>query len=1399
MGERRYLKKKILLCGESDDKKFKRTFTIIKKLNEGASVICYEACHGNSGKGILKEFYPQDAYSMERNREGQLISSGEFGDAGERFERAEKEYIEPYKMLLEAKRNSEAQDLATFIPSFEIYYGCDEDCRIIGTVYVWTPEPELATFDRICSEVHKHPTVEPEHKLVLILSAMESLTKCICALHKADLIHRDIKPSNFGFIKRSGEILPQTLSMFDINSVCSVYHVPEKTMGTEGYMEPESKYEPACNQTDIYSIGATLFYAMIVPEETKEGNYLYQDAYYENLRELVDRSKLIRASERNSHPRLRYILTVILKKCLCERGRRYENCEELLDDLGTALYYALPSDIARRRRLGEQWVLTDAEKSLDKNREKNSTLALQYHLYSNPLYRRSPEGETSLNVLIIGFGNYGQKFLDICLQAGQIIGKTLHVTVVSDDATDKDLYLTERPEMVHFFNIDKASDGGEDYYGTVVFETRALSGDSQRKNALLLREIICECREKKEKNLPQYVFIALGEDSLNFSAAKACRKAADGLGLACSVNFAWEGMHLTEELSDGLLPVYVWDDMKQSALYPEIERMAFNAHLVWEKDLNLDDRAVRKNFRRRYNHDSCVANVLSLKYKLFSIGIDLDCCGFEEAARRFAQMGLSAGVKSRELRDQLIWLEHRRWVTEKICSGWSRIRDLNECLTAGTKDERHRRHVCIVKSRPGQRLEAEYKNAAGYEKWDTASLEELGRLDDLDRMSVELHRLYAKRAGEVRKQNLLSGNTVAGIRTLIKDSGGAVAAFQEWYTCLKEIWHGDSDKVYLYRGLKTAFLEEADRLLPENRKSVKAQVKALEAMFYPILASAEYRDYKKDDTALIDNIPFMLTYSDSVCMVIPYAAGNHTEVFSNVASATVVNPDRIIYLCYLEKQQDLDGLKRTLPYIAEYMRRKRLRAAVELIIAYREPAVPGMGGGLEQELRQLAGGRIKRLEPIRIEEKETPAGKLKECLFRRRRGRRIFAVEMNGTKLSYLLQGAGFYDAFDCYWFDSSGMTFQSPVNFDVFSYIRKKTYISVSDIAAFRRSPSGSGNQPEFFEDYKELWNQYREKSGVWKQLCDLLGAYSRKNDVIAVFGKKSGGRNKAEEYRYILPFVCHIAAGKILNFLISHGIAEQGSRVNGLTTDSCEVILKDKCECRKEYDKLFANLYALMIPDAVSMYLNTRSHEVSITFDDLIVRNVPVIGSRSCELFDLLNFLNGKGYVINLETGNGAVSFTYATRQIKQLLTSAGRILEIYTYHKVKELGQFDDIVSSCEIDWENTQVKNEVDCILTLGFSTLFVECKARQEIEQDFYFKLAGLAAQFGINAKAVLIADTQEKSFYDSTATNIMQRKRGGMMDVITIWDRDEISNIDHTLLKVMKGTYKPKEWEAFHV
>ncbi len=1391
MSGRSYLKEKIMLCGESDGITFKRTFKIVKKISEGASVICYEAYHGNSGHGILKEFYPQEAFGVGRDKNGQIVHSTEFKDAYKRFESAMAEYVEPYEMLLTAKRNDISRELATFIPPFEIYHGCNDDGVPAGTVYIWTPEPKLFTFDKICEEIHKHPTKKPEHKLVTVLSAMDTLAKCICLLHSSDMLHRDIKPSNFGFIKRGDDTLTQTLSMFDINTICSVYGDLDSVVGSLGYMEPEAGYEIATNQTDIYAIGATLFHAIIVCDETSENGYVYQKDFFRQIQDLVDNSKLIQASEANSHPRLRNILAKILRKCLCERAHRYENCEELIEDLDIALYYALPSEIAQKHKSGATWILADVEKSFDNKVETNSTIAIQQLLFEHPLYKYAEDSVHDINILVVGFGNYGQKFLDAVLQVGQMRNKRLNVMVISDDVTDKQIYISERPALAQFFNIDGSIADSETSYGSVSFSVASLERKNLAANAEILQNLTLEHYESSPLH---YIFIALGDDLLNRSAANACLEVVDVLGRKCTISYVCEGT-ASDEHSDSLTPVLVRGEISETPFYNEIERMAFNTHLIWEKNLNIDVRKVKAEFKKKYNYNSCVSSVLSLKYKLFSVGIDLDQLTYGQAAQMFTLM--LSDKKNRGIKNELIWIEHRRWVAEKVCLGWQGIADLNTCVFGVTKDEKRKRHVCILRSRPDQKLAAEYKVNGSYDKWDSASDSEIALLDDLDQMSVRLHRFYRQKANEIRTENLLAGHSIAVIREQITGNKNATAAFQEWYSCLKDIWNGDSGKVRLYKGLKETFLRSAETLPFERKRAIAEQVKSFETLYYPIMSSIEYRDWKQDDVAMIDNIPFVLTYSENAYMVVPYVIGDNTAVFGNVAAPTIVNPARVLYLYMIENKYDVIALKDTLPYVVEYMQKKKLKSKIEIVLLYHRTIGSAVPSNLDEDIFTIGNKRI--LHPIKhivydsIEELPTAVS---EYLDHRSKGKSLFAMEKNISRLSSMLQVSGVYNGFANYQFDSQNAKFYSLFGCEAFGYIKKAAYISVSDMVSFKLSSSESSNQPEFFLEYKDLWKKYAEKSSTWKALCDALSEHSVKHDVIATF-KKLPPRKKlsvAEEYRYTLPFECCNNAMKVMNYLKSHGVLEANSVVSGYTTNSCEIRIVDKCGYKKEYDRLFANVYALMAENAISINLNTRTHDITVLFNNLIVSGVQLIGSRNIELQALLEYFNQEGYIINLTKNvEGQFSFTYATLQIKELLTTAGKILEVYTYHKAKETGRFDDIVSSYELEWEDTPVKNEFDCILTKGFRTLFVECKARTDIEQEFYYKLAQLAEQFGINATAVLIADTQEKPFYDNAPVNALQRKRGNMMDVVTIWKSEEINNIGHTLLKIINGNYIMEE------
>lgn len=1536
MAKRTYLKKSVELCGTSESGVFIRKFTNIKPLSgrsakekgEGASCISYTAEYDRASRGVLKEIYP-DMYGLKRDARGQLRIPEEFHDAQEYYRKFAADYLESYELLLEVKKSGVNPDLETFIPHFEIYHGVDKDGTLLDSAYIWSPDPQVETFETVCQRIHRNPTREPEAKLVQVLNAMKSLTSCILALHKAGLIHRDIKPSNFGFKKRvkngKEEILTQSISLFDLDTITSVYSdFGGKAIGTEGYMEPEALRLPPTNQTDIYAIGATLFYAIVVCEETKACGYVYQPGqpeqpgqqeqpgkpaqpkqpeYYSRLHQLVSESELIKASEANSHPRLRSILTRILEKCLApERSKRYQNCESLLDDLEEALYYAMPSAIAKKSRMGEKWILTDVEKSSEKSKNRNSALAIQYLLYEKPLYTSLPRGASRLPVLVLGFGNYGQKFLDTCLQAGQIQGIHLEVTVLSEAAaeaaghlTDKEVYLADRPEMERFIDMDgslsgnaaeSAADGGQESaavagnqakraqtlnrqagdvadtqypgttewkgntdtecaaavdmdkvvsganislqrtevpesaavgvsapesWGSVRFETVSLEFDKEKVTNSGLKDRLSEVLARIR---PCYLFVALGEDTWNRTAAKACFEVARELDFPCTVTYVSENPGKGKTPA-GLYPLYVNQDVAKSPLYSEIERMAFNVHRVWDKDLNKDYKKVWKKFREPYYHNSSVAYVLSLKYKLYSVGIDLDKLSFEEAALQYINRIMLPAYKQRK--NEMICFEHRRWVMEKVCQGWKQISDLAECKNGVTQDKKGKRHVCIVRSRPDQLLAEHYPPG----EWDTMSEAELMQLDELDRMSVELHRAYKKEARDVLAGNVFGGTGgFAALREQVRDTDNVAvqSVFWEFEACCRDILNGNGKKIHLYTGLKDQFLDVVSSCLKEKEKEWKPLLEAFEAKFYPVIGAAEYRVWKQDDVALVENIPFILTYSEDICLIVPYRTDEagamyanaaipveyrSGALFSNVAAATAINPERILYLYAVRKNNDLENLKQTLPYVFAFMDKKRFRAKVELLLVCENKMQEKLEADFETKLKELAGKRVFRMSVLPVADTEDMVGKIAAKL-KREKGRLV--MEQNDTLLSGRLEGRAELNSLAHFRFEipdspQAGCVPAQPAflersGCEYLGYIHKTPYISVSDLAAFRRTETDGGRQPEFFDDYDDLWKKYISDPALWKKFCTDLREFINTKETMAEFEIKTEDQKNrtAEECSLLFPASCIRGLQKILAELKKAGIAEKDSQVSTYTSELCRMVIYDRCGYEEKYNNLSKNIYRFTDAESIEVYTNPKLGKVLINYKNLVVMNWQLDSACENDLRKLAGYFREKQYLINLRpniTSKGtSLSFAFASMQIRQLLTVEGRILEIYVYHKLRETWKFHDIVSGCTLKWEGDGSFNEIDCIATKGFRSLFIECKARSVIEEKFYTKLARLRDKFGINTIAVLIADTNEQPGSETALNNAKLREEGLRRGVITVYKRDEITNIGKTLLEIAEGSYR---------
>lgn len=1404
-------------------------FSVISVIEGGGSSICYEVCCENDGAhGRLKEFYPinfskEDKSSVfKRSGDNQLIFSDASINDKIKFESARDDFKNAYCTLAKAKNMSYGEVLNNYIPEFELYEGYADEADQPKTVYIWTRhDKKIKPFNEYIDDVKAdlNEFKQPEYHLFNILNAVMTLTKCIRALHTADLVHVDIKPSNFGvLIDEKGQIDSSSISLYDMNTIYSADSNFIKAAGTEGFRAPEVLSGQISCKSDIYSIGATLFNAIVISDDF---DGVYNDAYYSEIDNLVANSKLIRYSDNNSNSALYDILVKILKKSLAyNREKRYKACSYMLEDITKAIAFLLPEKAKKAlTELGKDIKIVDIEEYLDKGTSSGATGAIQKLLFEHPLYEGVNDGE--VEVLVLGAGTYAQKFIDIAFEVSQIENFYLNITVISNNASaDKERYLRSRPAFMNFFTVDNIVPAGEPF-GTLKFmpidgndKNKAFSRENRSEN----KEIITNIMLGDETHKFSYVFIALGDDELNYEMAKECLLCNELLSNNGRVYFAWYGRPRGFEK---VSPIYVNNVISESEQYKDLKRMALNCHLLWNRSLNVNIQKLKGEFSSPYNFNSSFSNILSIKYKLHSIGIDInidDTEGCRRAAKLFEEK--RTGKNRKSITNSLVRYEHRRWIVNSICRGWDVLTDYSS-LIADTKDKKNKLHPCIVRSDSNRGLNLPKWKNNNHEKWDSASEAELNELDELDRTSVLLHRYFKKKAEETKSLSLMRTD-INKIRNSLKFHSDALRTFDRFVTCLNEITAGKSKRTSLYTYYLKNF-EKQIETLPENPASdIRKTLKIIESTFYPILQSQKYTDFKEFDRDLIVGIPFILTYSTGIRLCVPFgmeAKGESSNriLFGNVSAAVILNPSVITYVVDADDVcSNEPNFMRSLNYALNCIESRMMQAKINLLFL-QSTKNQVVGSELKEKIKATSK-RVGSIDVIEYDSDSGLKGKLIAYIKANQKNKKkcFSAVERNGTGVSKLMRGLGCYDEVPAYSYDSVSRIFDTDSECEFLKYVKSSDYLRVSDMFSFHNAENAA-SLPEMQLDYKFFWRLYKSPNPmdrtqgnemVWKALCKILKDISETNDFILTMDvPKKDKKTKAqyEERTYYIPAFCCDAVEKIIYDLkeISTGLTGADPSIVYHNSTTCKVVLNTVPMVYEKFDELFSNPHYLY--DASKIRIEKFNKSANIYFDNLrvdglkksLLTSAVTKSGFSERLIGVLKELNDSNYIINYKEkeyrDETYISFTYSSPQIKSIMTNEGRILELYVYYKALEQNYFDDAASGCEIIWNNDNVSNEFDVVLTKGFKSLLIECKARTQLEQDFYYKLAQLNQRFGINAVPVLVADTIEPSWYDNSV-NEQQRSRGNELGIKTIYENNDInetakegSGIGATLRRIMEN------------
>lgn len=1083
-------------------------------------------------------------------------------------------------------------------------------------------------------------------------------------------------------------------------------------------------------------------------------------------------------------------------------------------------------------------------------------IVIQKMLYDHPLYEALTPGKTQLNVLVLGSGTYGQQFIDHCLQAGQMKGYSLCVTAVSHaPEEDRQNYLAPRPALERFVNVNGSLDGDPRAYArlrfislneacqlentpTLHFET-ADTDAARQANRSLLSDIVTVSVDQEDTF--DYIFIALGNNRLNQSLAEICEAETGYWGkcVKCPVCYIRDddGTGSRMRTESMLYPVYINEPITPQTIDPQLEQMAFNTDISWNSSLNIDVSAAFREFRQtEYNYSASLAYALSIPHKLFSIGILLQNRFHPYPVGRFpgmitAETTLEAAkIFSREILekrktdpdarkkfDTLVYLEHRRWVLNLVCAGWDAPRNkkgrlnLQHCVDCGTvRNKADKTHPCLVFSTEATPLSSPAYTADGHKKWNSAFIDPA--LDELDRMSIELHQRFYAQANRFRAGNPLQSSHILQIETLIAGSGETVIrAFRQFLFCLKNILNGSEGYTRQFGYYRSCFEETLAGLSPERRNQISAGLNQIKADFFPVIESNLYRNYKETDETLIEKIPFILTYhfQDSLAMAFEdgkYQNGRNEAVFANVASATVLCPEKIYYLYHFTRDSRQEALINKITAVLNYLGKRRVHSAITFVAAF--PAGQGKKRKhLQQALEGLKSGGssenavFEDYAIIEYTDTEEIMDRFGQFLSDRHvslfdGSTALFASAFDNMHwLSRIEKGNIPYFEFN--WKDK---TFPKHIGCDHLQYIQDNSCIRIQDMFSLMNAEDTRFNLPDFSEDYETLWDIYtgsnasgkktEESIGNWNRLCNILGEYADRQTPLATFPLRRSFSLAKKAMTFPLPAGSGKLAGKLLNQLIEFGIIDPTSCVSEDSGTGCSVQLLAEEGLETTLGRLFGG--SKTFSSAFGTYalrrLDAGSDCVQIWLHDMDVSRVSLStgGWNSHEsLYGVLKKLAAKNFIHNLEQDPEhphLVSFRYASPRIRKLLTSAGEILEIYTYYQVLSTGYFDDVACGYEFRWQDGDVKNELDIVATKGFRSIIVECKAVQKLELDYYHKLHSIAGHFGIGTVKVLVGNTYRRNDHTLDPVNRMQRTRGDQLNIITISEANKILNIGQALV-----------------
>ena len=619
-------------------------------------------------------------------------------------------------------------------------------------------------------------------------------------------------------------------------------------------------------------------------------------------------------------------------------------------------------------------------------------------------------------------------------------------------------------------------------------------------------------------------------------------------------------------------------------------------------------------------------------------------------------------------------------------------------------------------------------------------------------------------------------------RMLDKADIRIIRLFNDYIGCLDRILELSGTALASRDKLRSSLLGaigNCEELTADQKKYIKSGLSGLEEVIAPAIRYMTLESPKKKYLASISKLGYIFDFRECDNLLIPFWVGANNNMLANMASVMVLKPKKVTFVSLSQSEQCFDKAIDTLRFVGRVIKNHNIGCVIHIEQYCAFETILRLG---EFKLAANSIGATCNIHTCDslFEGIDKIAAYCKKHKFS--------LIERNHSELSNMLMGAGIYKSIPSFEFDSSALRFTKTNRCTYLHGIPVNCSLKIEDM--FEVTTEDTDNMADMIFDRARMFEFYSDNPVGWKKLAEQLDLYHQRRDLMLMLSRKDGKNPTYKPRSYIIDDITATTVREILDVLIKSGYASEESYVRYRSENSCLFHIETEYQTVAEFFAKALTGDRNILAEAGKLHTDydATTNTVRIFSNTLFVENLPIPMQDIRLVEPLLHSLEKELYITGLRLsgsdGYRNISFTYATSAIKPLLTQAGKVLELHTYNSLKDCGEFDEVLCNCRIKWAGSDVSNEFDCIAVKGFTTVFVECKAQNRIDQNFYYKLGALVNKFGINPTGIIIADTNSDYF---NGNNRMQIDRGNGLNIRTITDKTQIRHVGNTIAKLIIG------------